>query len=74
MGRPVVEFLLDSVILIDHFNDISPATTYLREVEDNAAISVVTRAEVLTGFDADSREEKELLDEFSLLEITKKLD
>ena len=71
MGRPVVEFLLDSVILIDHFNDISPATTYLREVEDNAAISVVTRAEVLTGFDADSREEKELLDEFPLLEITK---
>jgi len=71
MGRPVVEFLLDSVILIDHFNDISEATAYLQEVEDKAAISVVTRAEVLTGFDADSREEKELLDEFPLLEITR---
>ena len=66
-----MEFLLDSVILIDHFNDISSATACLREVEDNAAISVVTRAEVLTGFGTDSREEKELLDEFPLLEITK---
>jgi len=27
-----VEFLLDSVILIDHFNDISEATAYLEEV------------------------------------------
>lgn len=66
-----MEFLLDSVVLIDHFNDISSATAYLQEVEGNAAISVVTRAEVLTGFDADARDAKELLDEFPLLEITK---
>lgn len=66
-----MEFLLDSVILIDHFNDIPEATAYLDEIEDRAAISVVTRAEVLTGFEADSWEEAELLDEFPLLEITK---
>ncbi|MGH3087423.1 MAG: PIN domain-containing protein [Rubrobacteraceae bacterium] len=66
-----MEFLLDSVILIDHFNDITEATAYLADVENKAAISVVTRAEVLTGFEADSSEEIEFLDEFPLLEITK---
>lgn len=66
-----MEFLLDSVILIDHFNDIPEATAYLDEIENKAAISVVTRAEVLTGFEADSDEEAEFLNEFPLLEITK---
>lgn len=66
-----MEFLLDSVILIDHLNDISQATAYLDDIEGKAAISVVTRAEVLTGYEADSREEAEFLDEFPLLEITK---
>ena len=42
--------LLDSVILIDHFNGVGAATAYLREVEGRAAASVITRAEVLTGF------------------------
>jgi predicted nucleic acid-binding protein len=40
--------LLDSVILIDHLNGIRPATTFLRTVQD-ACISVITRAEVLSG-------------------------
>ena len=40
--------LLDSVILIDHLNGIKPATSYLSSIED-AWISVVTRAEVLSG-------------------------
>ena len=66
MRRQVVQILLDSVVLIDHFNGISPATAYLREVEGNAAVSVVTRAEVLTGFDQDPVAEKELLDQFPL--------
>ncbi len=43
--------LLDSVILIDHFNGISQATDYLRAGRGYLAISVVTRAEVLAGFD-----------------------
>ena len=46
-----LERLLDSVILIDHFNGISQATDYLRSGRGHLAISVVTRAEVLAGFD-----------------------
>jgi predicted nucleic acid-binding protein len=68
-----VEFLLDSVILIDHLNDIPEATAYLEKAEGRAVISVVTRAEVLTGYDADSREEAAFLDEFPLLEIGKSI-
>ncbi|MCR4303670.1 MAG: PIN domain-containing protein [Gallionella sp.] len=44
-------FLLDSVILIDHFNGRSEATRFLLENRESASISVITRAEVLTGFD-----------------------
>lgn len=48
--------LLDSVILIDHFNGITSAATYLRSVHADAAISLVTRAEVLVGFsDSEAR-------------------
>ena len=45
-----MKLLLDSVILIDHFNGIAAATTYLSEHHSDAAVSVITRAEVLTGF------------------------
>ncbi len=49
--------LLDSVILIDHFNGRAEATLYLRKNQGAAAISVITRAEVLVGFgDAVARE------------------
>lgn len=44
-------YLLDSVILIDHFNGRPEATRFLLEHRETAAISVITRAEVLTGFD-----------------------
>lgn len=44
-------YLLDSVILIDHFNGRPEATRFLLENHEQAAISVITRAEVLTGFD-----------------------
>jgi len=40
--------LLDSVILIDHLNGIPAATRYLAE-QKNAVISLITRAEVLSG-------------------------
>lgn len=45
-----MEWLLDSVILIDHFNGVAAATQYLEQTQGQAAISVITRAEVLTGF------------------------
>ncbi len=46
-----MRLLLDSVILIDHFNNIPAATAYLRQTQGESAISVITRAEVLAGFD-----------------------
>ena len=45
-----VRFLLDSVILIDHFNSIPEATAYIAKMQGELAISVITRAEVLVGF------------------------
>ena len=64
--------LLDSVILIDHFNGIAEATAYLGQVRNEASISVITRAEVLTGFDAADRQKPAtLLDRFPLFDITK---
>jgi predicted nucleic acid-binding protein len=44
-----VKILLDSVIVIDHLNGIEQATRYLELHADRAAISVITRAEVLAG-------------------------
>jgi len=66
-----VRILLDSVILIDHFNGVSEATEYLRQTRSEAVISVGARAEVLTGFDANATNERKLLDEYPLLEVTK---
>lgn len=67
-----MEFLLDSVILIDYLNDVPQAAEYLPIAEDDSAISVVTRAEVLTGFDVSSRNMAvEFLDNFPLLVITR---
>jgi predicted nucleic acid-binding protein len=43
--------LLDSVILIDHFNGVAPATDYLAQHAPECAISAITRAEVLAGLD-----------------------
>jgi hypothetical protein len=48
-------YLLDSVIVIDHLNGISAATAFLREQFSVCAISVITRAEVLAGFDVADR-------------------
>lgn len=43
-------YLLDSVILIDHCNGIEPATDLPAEIGGQSCITVITRAEVLTGF------------------------
>ncbi len=62
--------LLDSVILIDHFNGIGQATRYLEAVWRDSAISAITRAEVLTGFDeADWGRARELLNLFPTLSV-----
>lgn len=65
-----MNILLDSVILIDHFNGIRAATSYLRRTEGSSVISVITRAEVLSGFDAASAAlALPLLDRFQTLPI-----
>ena len=65
-----MKVLLDSVILIDHFNNIPAATAYLGEVRGEASLSVITRAEVLCGFDRASVEvASHLLDRFPTLSV-----
>jgi predicted nucleic acid-binding protein len=62
--------VLDSVILIDHFNSVDRATSYLEQVGESASITAITRAEVLTGFDsADVPLAAALLNRFRLLTI-----
>ena len=64
--------LLDSVILIDHFNGIAAASAYILKVQPAAAISLITRAEVLTGFDASTESQgRKVLDLFPLLPLTR---
>lgn len=48
-----MSYLLDSVILIDHFNGIDAATNFISEHGNGLAISAITRAEVLAGFEDD---------------------
>lgn len=60
--------LLDSVILIDHLNGIEAATAFLRANGASAAISSVTRAEVLAGCSAlEAPRVAALLDRFRVL-------
>ncbi len=54
MGRSPLKYLVDSVILIDHFNGIDPATRFIADHHSEIALSVITRAELLTGFDVDT--------------------
>jgi len=49
-----VSVLLDSVILIDHFNGIAQATRFIEREHRRLSISSITRAEVLAGFDESS--------------------
>jgi predicted nucleic acid-binding protein len=69
MPAPEPAFLLDSVILIDHCNNIEAATRFLSENFARSAISPITRAEVLAGFEnpADFAQARQLLDQFRFL-------
>ncbi len=69
-----MKILLDSVILIDHFNSSPRATAYLNIVQPQAAISVVTRAEVLVGIeDQQRRYAIRTLELFPLLDVSKEI-
>ena len=69
-GGGPLRLLLDSVILIDHFNGRPEATRYLVSIASEAALSVITRAEVLAGFDPEDRVTAvSLLDRFPILGI-----
>ena len=68
--RMAMNTLFDSVILIDHFNGVAAAGAYLQAMRADGAISVITRAEVLCGFDDDARTAAlQLLDRFPTLNI-----
>ncbi|HAC64575.1 MAG TPA: PIN domain nuclease [Cyanothece sp. UBA12306] len=63
--------LLDSCILIDHFDGIRRATTYLKNHKDECCISVITKAEVLIGFDSEIafHQGSQVLNYFPLIEL-----
>jgi hypothetical protein len=67
----VPELLLDSVILIDHLNDLDQATLFISRLKPaDTAISVITRAEILTGTHAsDLNAVVALLNQYQLLGI-----
>ncbi len=70
MADIIPTVLVDSVIMMDHFNGIPAATEYLLSMQGKLAISVITRAEVLTGFQQRKRQlARRLLDRFPLLII-----
>jgi len=70
-GIVMLERLLDSVILIDHLNDVPQATEFLLALDpEKTAISVITYAEILTGLDEEGgRGARPLLCSFEMLEI-----
>lgn len=67
MGQ-TVSYLLDSVVLIDHLNGVAAATRFIERHGRELAVSAITRAEVLAGFDeADVPLGVALLDSFRFL-------
>ena len=65
-----MKYLIDSTILIDHLNGVSPATEWLSKLDDKeAVISVITRAEVLVKASEKWEEVSALLSEYDCLPI-----
>lgn len=73
MGFTMSERLLDSVILIDHLNNIAEATQFISQLNPNAtAISVITRAEILVGISEEHETLiKSFLDQYHILIMDK---
>ena len=71
----MLERLLDSVILIDHFNGQPKAGRFLASLNpDSIAISVITLAELLVGFDPETEEKARLLlNQFQVLPIESRI-
>ena len=69
----MIKRLIDSVILIDHLNGIEKAGRFIINLDPlETAISVITRAEILTGLDeAELPEVIQLLDQYQPLIIDK---
>jgi predicted nucleic acid-binding protein len=69
----MIERLIDSVIIIDHLNGLEKATRFIFELDpQQTAISVITRAEILTGLDQDEQINViQLLDQYKLFIIDK---
>jgi predicted nucleic acid-binding protein len=69
-----VRFLVDSVILIDHLNSVDAATRFLERNAERVAVSVITRAEVLSGARPRTVARlKRLLDLFPTLDISSEI-
>ncbi len=75
MEPTMIERLIDSVIFIDHLNGIDKATQFILNLDPGqTAISVITRAEILTGIHKDDQVEIiHLLDQYVLLMIDKSI-
>ena len=66
-----LKYLLDSVIVIDHLNGWRSATAFIAEHAPVSAVSVITRAEVLAGTSADTKQAvTQLLNQFPTLPLT----
>ncbi len=62
--------LLDSVIAIDHLNNIHQTTHFIDKNYEVSLLSVITRAEVLAGASSKNRSNiKQLLDSFETIPI-----
>lgn len=70
-----IKYLIDSVILIDHLNGIEKASKWLKKNgESQSAISVITRAEILTGSRHNEKHSIEaLLEKFQCLPIDERI-
>lgn len=68
------KYLVDTVIIIDHLNGIKKATDWLLKNSEISLISVITRAEVLSGTEDNEKSSiSSLLDKFECLSITKEI-
>jgi len=67
----MLERLLDSVILIDHFNGVPIATAFISSIDPRkTAISVISYAEILVGLnDEGATKAKSLLNHYEILSI-----
>ena len=64
-------YIIDSVIIIEHLNNLPQATQWLIENTKQSHISLVTRMEVLTGYRSlDAIPIKKFLDRFSMANLS----